>query len=238
MYYHADPRPGKIPYYICASKWSKDKCSQPGLRAKQTDTEIWWSIMTYLTDERYIAQKVRDAMSTGEQDKISRQRLALERTIADLERQKTNIGTAIQKLGYRDDLGERLKGLDDELTTAKQEHRNLLEAKMEDTDPEALAQAIKAKFWKFSENPMKEQKRILSEIVSEITIGKDDHADFVVRIGFPMPSWKREHEGAHPQDFRAFRDYVGTKTATPVQTDTPRPGKPSSDSSPGGRGYS
>jgi hypothetical protein len=202
MYGKQDPRPGKIAYYVCSTKYN-NPCGNKALRAKETDAEIWWSIMTYFTDERFIATKVKEAMSGDAQENLARQRRTLERTITELERKKKNQLIAIENLGYRADIGERIKAIDQDLATTRQSLRELGTADASTVKPPVLAKQIKEHFLEFDKNPKEEQKRILSEIVTKIVMDEDGRADFVIRVGLPTPPWKGITSKQRRQGIRA-----------------------------------
>jgi DNA invertase Pin-like site-specific DNA recombinase len=206
MYAKSDKRPGKPSYYICASKYHGTRCSAPRLRAIETDTEIWWSIMTYLCDERFIALKVKEAMGSEHEAKRKRETRILQKMIADLERKKKNLMEAIADIGYDPKIGQRIKELDGQQTTAKTKLNALGEAEgLQSLDAHQLAKQIKQTFWGFSEWSKERQKRVLSECVQRITLDDQGRADFTVRVGLPMPNWKSAESGGAVSDWLASK---------------------------------
>ena len=187
MYAKGDNRPGKPQYYICSTRYG-DWCGNPNLKSKDVDDEIWWSIMNYLTDENFVAQKVKEALSTDEQENVLRKRKALEKVVAGLERKKKNVIDAIENGGADADLLQRKNSLNEDIANARQNLRLAASVATDSIDVKALASHILTDFWHFSARPMVEQKKILSDTVDRISIAEDGHAEFVLKIGMPEPT--------------------------------------------------
>jgi DNA invertase Pin-like site-specific DNA recombinase len=212
MYAKGDGREGKSQYYICSSR-DTEWCGNPNLNAKNVDTEIWWSIQTYLVDPKFVAHRIKTALSSDEQANASRKRKVLEKVLADLERKKKNVTLAIADGGHDSDLLLLKNSLNEEIAAARQNLRRAASDVAVTVDPEKMASEIVKDFWQFSKRPIAEQKQLLSETVDRIFIDEDGHADFVMKSGLPGPQWSGRYE--------AFKDRVLSKTVNEIGVGRP-----------------
>lgn len=191
IYLKVDKRPGKRSYYVCSShNPGRKPCPFPPMRTAFVDDLIVEHIMDYLLDARFISHKIRESMSTEKQVQHLRRQKAIEKVVAELERERNNLLDAIQGLGYRPDLGERLKVLDEQSASAKQKLRAAeSEVVLNTTDVDALAQQITHRFCQSYDWPMEQQKRVLAETVERITVDLDSsevhHVEMTLRVGMP-----------------------------------------------------
>jgi DNA invertase Pin-like site-specific DNA recombinase len=218
MYAKSDKRPGKPDYYICSSYYLKDKtqqCGSPWLDVKKADAEIWWSIMTYLTDEQFLAVKAKEAIAATEGDTRNRDLKVLEKEISTIERKKTNLMKVIEDLEEDDaaTYGKRIKALNEDQAAVRVRLATLRsQDALMGSDPVAVANQLKQRFFGFDKWDRTQQKAILAECVKTISLDGRGNADFEVRVGLPLPSWKPEREGMHPKQNKAFRNYMMAQT--------------------------
>ena len=182
-------------YYYCASKASGGgTCHEPNINAKRLDAEIQLQTILYLTDKAFIESKLKESMNA---DAIERTRRAIERAekeVADLNRQKGNILTAVQKgVGELSDYAAALEKIKIDTAEAAVKIRTLkqeLQTASSDGDISKIKAAIIADFASFDLKPMMERKAILTKYIERIDLTFDKVFDtftveFTVKAGLP-----------------------------------------------------
>jgi hypothetical protein len=198
MYHKLDKRPGKPNYYLCSSNYNgQTPCGFSMIDATKTDRDIWVRIRMYTKSEKFLAERIAEAMDDqkmGDHEQATRD---IERKLKALDKEEKGISEMVRYAGFTTVLGEQMKEI--QAKRAELTAKLILEKSQvidkATVNPLAIARQIKARFWS-QETPQVERKALLGEMVHSVSV-----ADEAVTVRFRVPDAKtriRADRGSWP----------------------------------------
>lgn len=185
MYHVGDTRPGNKAYYVCGSRFAGRKhCTFETyrLQAVRTDAEIVWSVLAYMTDEKFLKARAAEAVSTEQAERIEREIKIEQKNLSAVERKTANLMTMVEEEGYTPALKLRLKTLSEQETVSRQKIRQLQNEIPAKIDPASVARNLHAKFLNFGSWDKPQQKAALAQYVTRITFDGRGNAEFSLKV--------------------------------------------------------
>lgn len=197
MYHTHDKRWDKS-YYRCANRVrGLEQCDTPSLDSRRTDKAIEVIASSYLGQTDFWKKITEEARSANRTDEKRFELDRNERKMVELQTKKKRLLDAIENLGYRDDLGDRLKLIDDEIAEANMKVNSAKSdaAALNGLDADAYAEQAAMRFLDFDTWDRQKQKQVLGEYIDRFVVTPTDYGvpeiDVLPKFGLP---------GADPTD--------------------------------------
>jgi hypothetical protein len=197
MYGKQDNRPGKPDYYLCSTRFNnkftgKKTCGHPGLRAEVVDSEIVWSVQSYLIEPKFIKAALTKQQDDKASTKAASELAAHQKDLAKLEKQlkraRTNSIEADddeEAEAYR----KEAKKIATDVATLKMKVEKLeatVQAQLSKDSIENVSRRLVDTFTGFVSWPMQKKKDELRKYVRRITV-ENGKAELLVSVGLPTP---------------------------------------------------
>jgi DNA invertase Pin-like site-specific DNA recombinase len=198
--YHYKGIGKRISTYVCAKRYrGNGPCDAPRLPVIEVDNEIGLQTVLYMTDEKFVQAKIKEAMDASKTAEKTRELEHAEGMVAKLEKEKRNLAAAMRRAPDVDVLVLELRKVETEIAAAKEKARSAtdeLSLSVSDGDVKLIARRLRQEFAGFMQLSRPDQKALLAKYIDRIVAHKDEFAGIVlafqVKAGVPEPSYQHE----------------------------------------------